>query len=70
MNFVVNDKSPIFNEQHNLDYTNKESYDLEDFNRGGKVTEWNIPEQLPTGLTLDLNGELTGTISEEIEGKS
>jgi Sec-independent protein translocase protein TatA len=70
VNFVVNDKSPIFNEQHNLDYTNKESYDLEDFNRGGKVTEWNIPEQLPTGLTLDLNGELTGTISEEIEGKS
>ena len=70
VNFVVNDKSPIFNEQHNLDYTNKESYDLEGFNRGGKVTEWNIPEQLPTGLTLNPNGELTGTTSEQIEDKS
>ena len=70
VNFVVNDKSPIFYEQNNLNYTNKESYDLEGFNRGGKVTEWNIPEQLPTGLTLKSNGELIGTTSEQIENKS
>jgi len=71
VNFVVNDKPPIFNEQHNLDYTNKESYDLEEFNRGGEVIVWEIPEQLPTGLSLKSGtGELIGTTLEQIEGKS
>ena len=69
--FVVYDKPPVFDGQHNLDYTNKESYDLEKFNRGGEVTEWDIPEQLPTGLSLnDDTGELIGTTLEQIEGKS
>ena len=69
--FVVNDKPPEFNEQHNLDYTNKESYDLEDFNGGGEVTYWHISEQLPTGLDYDEDtGELFGTTLVQIESKS
>lgn len=68
--FVVHDKPPKFAEQNSLDYTNLVSYDLENFNRGGEVTDWDMPQQWPTGLSLNSDGELVGTTSEQIEDKS